>query len=78
VITTKKTDTSSKLILEIFVIVASIAIVTVICYGVYVTNQLANPNSDQYLQCRDDVLEKARMGEIRGEEQVVSAFGKCM
>jgi heme/copper-type cytochrome/quinol oxidase subunit 2 len=75
--TTEKTDITTKLTLEIFVIVASIAILTVICYATYDANSLANSHSDKYPQCRDEVLEKARIGEVRGAEQVVSAFAKC-
>jgi uncharacterized membrane protein YjgN (DUF898 family) len=76
--TTKKTDITTKLTLEVFVIVASIAIVTVTCYATYgLASPFADSNSDQYLQCRSEVLEKARIGEVRGAEQVVLAFAKC-
>ena len=75
--TTKKTDITTKLTLEVFVIVASIAIVTVICYATYdLASSFADSNSDQDLQCRGEVLEKDRIGEIRGAQQVVLAFAK--
>jgi hypothetical protein len=42
--------------------VASIAIVAVVSYAAYgLANPFANSNSDQYLQCRDEVLVKARI-----------------
>ena len=64
--------------LEVFVIVASIAVVAVICYAAYgLANPFANSNSDHYLQCRDEVLQEARVGGVRGAEQVTSAFAQC-
>jgi hypothetical protein len=77
-ISPKKRHTTKKLTLEVFVIVASIAMVAVVSYAAYgLANPFANSNSDQYLQCRDEVLVKARIGEVRGAEQVMSAFTQC-
>jgi hypothetical protein len=74
----KKMHTTTTATLEVFVIVASIAIVAVICYAAYgLANPFANSNSDNYLQCRSEVLDEARAGEIRGAEQVMSAFAQC-
>jgi hypothetical protein len=56
----------------------SIAIVAVICYAVYgFANPFANFNSDHYLQCRGEIFEEARAGEVRGAEQVMSTFAQC-
>lgn len=70
--------TSTKLTLEIVVIVASIATVILSCFAAYgFANPFANSNSDEYPQCRGEVLEKARIGEVRGAAQVISAIDKC-
>ena len=72
------TSTSTKLTLEIVVIVISISIVILSCFAASgFVNPFANSNSDEYPQCRGEVLEKARIGEVRGAEQVISAIGKC-
>jgi hypothetical protein len=69
---------STKLTLEIVVIVISISIVILSCFAASgFVNPFANSNSDEYPQCRGEVLEKARIGEVRGAEQVISAIGKC-
>jgi hypothetical protein len=80
---TKKVNTttstiSTKLTLEIVVIMASIAIVILSCFAANgFATPFANSNSDQYPQCKDEVLEKARMGEVRGAAQVISAMDEC-
>jgi hypothetical protein len=74
----KKMHTTTIPTLEVFVIVASIAIVAVICYAAYgLANPFANSNSDHYLQCRGEVLDDARAGEVLDAEQVMSAFAQC-
>jgi hypothetical protein len=74
----KKMHTTTTLTLEVFVIMASIAIVAVVCYGAYgFANPFANTNSDLYVQCTGEVLHEARAGGIRGAEQVMSAFAQC-
>jgi hypothetical protein len=75
---TTTSTTSTKLTLEIVVIVVSISIVILSCFAAYgFVNPFANSNSDQYPQCRGEVLEKARIGEVHGAEQVISALAKC-
>ena len=55
------TSTSTKLTLEIVVIVISISIVILSCFAASgFVNPFANSNSDEYPQCRGEVLEKAR------------------
>jgi hypothetical protein len=77
-ISPKKVHTTTIPTLEVFVIVATITIVAVICYAAYgFANPFANSNSDYYLQCRSDVLEEARSGVVRGADQVMSAFAQC-
>jgi hypothetical protein len=78
---TKKVNTSTistKLTLEIVAIMASIAIIILSCF---VANGFATPFansiSDQHTQCGDKDLEKARIGEARGAEQVISGMHKC-
>jgi hypothetical protein len=76
--TATTSTTSTKLTLEIVVIVVSISIVILSCFAAYgFVNPFANSNSDQYPQCRGEVLEKARIGEVHGAEQVISALAKC-
>ena len=76
--TTSTSTISTKLTLEIVVMVASISIVILSCFAAYgFVNPFANSNSDEYPQCRSEVLEKARIGEVRGAEQVISAIDKC-
>ena len=59
--TTSTSNISTKLTLEIVVMVASIAIVILSCFAAYgFVNPFANSNSDEYPQCRGEVLEKAR------------------
>jgi hypothetical protein len=79
---TKKVNTTStistKLTLEIVVIVISISIVILSCFAASgFANPFSNSNSDEYPQCKGEVLEKARLGEVRGAEQVISAMAKC-
>jgi hypothetical protein len=79
---TKKVNITStirtKLTLEIVAMVASVAIIILSCFAAYgFANPFANSNSDEYPQCRGEVLEKARIGEVRGAEQVISAIAKC-
>jgi hypothetical protein len=78
---TKKVNTSTistKLTLEIVVIMASIAIVILSCF---VANGFATPFdnsiSDHYPQCRDKDLEKSRLGEVQGAEQVIAGMHEC-
>jgi hypothetical protein len=76
--TPKKMHPTTIPTLEVFIIVASIAIVAVVCYAAYgFANSFANTNSDLYLQCTGEVLDEARAGELRGAEQVMSAFAQC-
>jgi hypothetical protein len=76
--TTTTSTISSKLTLEIVVIMASIAIVILSCFA---ANAFATPSansiSDQHSQCRNEDLEKARIGEVRGAEQVIAGMHKC-
>lgn len=75
---TTTSTVSTKLTLEIVVIVVSIASVILSCFAAYgFDNPFANSNSDEYPQCRGEVLQKARIGEVRGAEQVISALAKC-
>ena len=75
---TTTSTVSTKLTLEIIAIVISISIVILSCFAAYgFANPFANSNSDEYPQCRGEVLEKARIGEVRGAEQVISAIAKC-
>jgi hypothetical protein len=75
---TTASTSSTKLTLEFVVIVVSISAVILSCFAAYgFVNPFANSNSDQYLQCRGEILEKARIGEVRGAEQVISAMTKC-
>jgi hypothetical protein len=78
----KKVNTTStistKLTLEIVVIVISISIVILSCFAASgFANPFSSSNSDEYPQCKGEVLEKARLGEVRGAEQVISAMAKC-
>lgn len=75
---TSTSTISTKLTLEIVAMVASVAIVILSCFAAYgFANPFANSNSDEYPQCRGEVLEKARIGEVRGAEEVISAIAKC-
>jgi hypothetical protein len=76
---TKKMDTTTtKLTLEIFCDCGIIAVVTIFCLAANnFANLFANYNSDHYPQCRGEVFEKARTGEVRSAEKVISDIAKC-